>query len=319
VLGRLGKDNFQMASGRVVDEGRVAYVRSLARWSDVDELRAYPVKPGVRLADIADITYRQLRDYGEGLIRDGLAHATTNRRMSAIGVALREAVRSGELEKRPELPHWRENNLREVYMTPNQEASLFGWLGRRVLAEQDMGEETGWAYVRALGAFLLDTGLRFSEAFKCRLSVPDAKAVVLDGADSKTGTGRIVPLTDRAQWAFAIMQKSDEHAELARDPNAWHWVSHRWNIATREAGCPEITLHILRHTCASRLVQRGVPIFTVSKWLGHKSVRVTERYAKLAPDSLQAALVALQEPLHGTLLLHDRRQSTDGGTLERAK
>ncbi len=58
VLGRLGKDNFQMASGRVVDDGRVAYVRSLARWADVDELRAYPVKPGVRLADIADITYR---------------------------------------------------------------------------------------------------------------------------------------------------------------------------------------------------------------------------------------------------------------------
>lgn len=58
VLGRLGKDNFQMASGRVVDGGRVAYVRSLARWQDVDELRAYPVKPGVRLADIADITYR---------------------------------------------------------------------------------------------------------------------------------------------------------------------------------------------------------------------------------------------------------------------
>lgn len=58
VLGRLGQDNFQMASGRVVDGGRVAYVRSLARWEDVETLRAYPVKPGVRLGDIADITYR---------------------------------------------------------------------------------------------------------------------------------------------------------------------------------------------------------------------------------------------------------------------
>ena len=58
VLARLGNDNFQMASGKVMDDGKVAYVRSLARWQDVDALRAYPVKPGVRLGDIADITYR---------------------------------------------------------------------------------------------------------------------------------------------------------------------------------------------------------------------------------------------------------------------
>lgn len=85
-------------------------------------------------------------------------------------------------------------------------------------------------------------------------------------------------------------------------------------------------MHILRHTCASRLVQRNVPIFTVSKWLGHSIMKVTERYAKLAPDSLSMALTALegkpaplQKPVHGTQSLREQGQTTDLGTLREAK
>ena len=57
VIGSLSQDNFQLASGRVVDDGRVRYLRSLARWQDIDEIRAIPVKPGVTVGDIADVQY----------------------------------------------------------------------------------------------------------------------------------------------------------------------------------------------------------------------------------------------------------------------
>ena len=67
-------------------------------------------------------------------------------------------------------------------------------------------------------------------------------------------------------------------------------------IGARDEFLTEVTLHVLRHTCASRLVQRSVPIYTVSKWLGHSSVKVTERYAKLAPESPAMALQALGKP-----------------------
>ena len=99
---------------------------------------------------------------------------------------------------------------------------------------------------------------------------------------------RRVPLT--------VLQ-SPIHARLIADtrPKAsWDWVSHRWMTAVRACDCEDVTLHILRHTCASRLVQRGVDIYRVSKWLGHSSVRVTERYAKLSPDSFDGALAALE-------------------------
>ena len=41
--------------------------------------------------------------------------------------------------------------------------------------------------------------------------------------------------------------------------------------------------HDFRHTFASRLVQNNVPIYKVSKWLGHSSLAVTQIYAHFAP------------------------------------
>jgi HAE1 family hydrophobic/amphiphilic exporter-1 len=58
VVGKLSADNFQLASGRVVDGGLVRYVRSLARYEDLDTLKNHPVKPGVRLSDIGTVRYR---------------------------------------------------------------------------------------------------------------------------------------------------------------------------------------------------------------------------------------------------------------------
>jgi len=42
--------------------------------------------------------------------------------------------------------------------------------------------------------------------------------------------------------------------------------------------------HTLRHTFASQLAIAGTPIFTIQKLMNHKSIEMTMRYAKLAPD-----------------------------------
>ena len=50
-----------------------------------------------------------------------------------------------------------------------------------------------------------------------------------------------------------------------------------------------VTFHGFRHTFATRLISKGVPIYTVSKMLGHKSVKNTERYAKLLDSKKREA------------------------------
>jgi integrase len=53
------------------------------------------------------------------------------------------------------------------------------------------------------------------------------------------------------------------------------------------------TIHILRHTFASHLVQAGVPLKTVKDLLGHSSMKTTEIYAELLPENLEEAVARL--------------------------
>lgn len=46
-----------------------------------------------------------------------------------------------------------------------------------------------------------------------------------------------------------------------------------------------VVIHTLRHTFASHLATNGTPIYTVQKLMNHKDIKMTQRYAKLSPDS----------------------------------
>lgn len=66
-----------------------------------------------------------------------------------------------------------------------------------------------------------------------------------------------------------------------------------WETAVKVADLEDVRLHDLRHTFASRLVQRGVTLLAVSQLLGRKSVKMTTRYAHLAPSDLKDAVAKL--------------------------
>jgi integrase len=53
--------------------------------------------------------------------------------------------------------------------------------------------------------------------------------------------------------------------------------------------------HTLRHTFASWLAQVGTPLPVIGSLLGHKSIRMTERYAHLIPNQNIDAVKALEE------------------------
>ena len=66
-----------------------------------------------------------------------------------------------------------------------------------------------------------------------------------------------------------------------------------WQKYLNEAGITNPRWHDLRHTFASRLVMRGVDLYTVSMLMGHHSTEMTERYSHLAPDFLKNAVNVL--------------------------
>jgi site-specific recombinase XerD len=66
----------------------------------------------------------------------------------------------------------------------------------------------------------------------------------------------------------------------------------------------EIRFHDMRHTFATRLVQRGVNLYKVHRLLGHKTSTMTQRYAHHSPESLREGVNVLDEP-------HPQRVSTN--------
>ena len=65
--------------------------------------------------------------------------------------------------------------------------------------------------------------------------------------------------------------------------------------ARQKTGLNDFRFHDLRHTFASRLVQKGVPIYEVMHLKGYKSLVMVQRYAHLVPDYQSRAIAALND------------------------
>ena len=69
-----------------------------------------------------------------------------------------------------------------------------------------------------------------------------------------------------------------------------------WQKARKDLGYADkkfYTIHLCRHTCGSRLAQRGVPILLIKDWLGHEDIENTMIYAHLAPKALHSVVEVL--------------------------
>lgn len=58
-------------------------------------------------------------------------------------------------------------------------------------------------------------------------------------------------------------------------------------MVLRKVGIENLWLRDLRHTFATRLAQAGVDLYKISKLLGHKDIKMTQRYPHHCPDSLR--------------------------------
>jgi integrase len=83
-----------------------------------------------------------------------------------------------------------------------------------------------------------------------------------------------------------------------------------WQALLKESSIENLRFHDLRHTTASWLVMKGVPLKAVQEILGHKSFITTLHYAHLAPELRNEAAERLCEVADGHFL--DTR-ATPGG------
>jgi integrase len=106
---------------------------------------------------------------------------------------------------------------------------------------------------------------------------------------SKSGKSRHVALSDEGRRFFAglCVNKSSHDLLFTIRGHAWGKSAQQDPIedAGKAARLGPMNFHALRHTYASRLVMKGVPLAVVAAQLGHSSIAMVEKhYGHLAPN-----------------------------------
>lgn len=135
----------------------------------------------------------------------------------------------------------------------------------------------------------LNTGMRRGELFDLKWSDVnfDTKTITVAGATSKTNETRHIPTNKEALGTLEEWKKQGSgvgYVFASQGGGRMEDVKSAWLKLLERAKIDCFRWHDMRHDFASRLVMAGVPLNTVRDLLGHTDIKMTLRYAHLAPD-----------------------------------
>lgn len=190
--------------------------------------------------------------------------------------------------KKPKL-----DNKRVRFLTEAEAKALLTALWERSLDVHDM---------TVFGIFC---GARASEIFGLCWGDIDQEAGTVFLRKTKTNTSRHIYLTKEIRAVLERRNDGQDRNELIFPTNTGgnkERMSKTFDRAVASIGLNDaitdarqkVVFHTTRHTFASWLVQRGVPLYTVAKLTGHSELRMVERYAHLAPEGVKEAAMLLE-------------------------
>lgn len=242
-------------------------IRDFAEWMDTHE------KP---------ITARKsdfLPHYVQAKLQKGLKISTLRSRLSAIRVYMVWARDHGYIKEVPFTPadYPQATSTKRIKRLSDSQLKIF-------LSHIDTLQPNA----RAAFYLMLGTGARVGEVAHLRpvdVSLR-GQSVYVDIKDAKWGSDRCIPITD----AKAAQVVWEYRQEATVDSRPLFRVSKRTlqGYATefaKKTGIP-LHCHLLRHTYAALLTEKGIPLPTIQYLLGHRSMAMTAHYAQSALTDL---------------------------------
>ncbi|WP_312228679.1 tyrosine-type recombinase/integrase [Pseudescherichia sp.] len=218
-----------------------------------------------------------------------LKAATRNRHLALIKAVFTWAIRMGYVSRSPAFYI---KALPEVTSDRRamDDTQLQRWM--EVCERWRNGEPDNEAL--ALMMFLALTGLRLGETRHLRLEDVDWNRKVITLRHTKNGKLRRVPVCDKA---FILLTEQHQHL----GDKGWVFPGKGTNNPVSEprrlqkriceaAGLPPFTIHEMRHTFATKLIESGADIHTVKDLLGHSTIKVTELYLHASPARYHDAI-----------------------------
>ena len=255
--------------------------------------------PGVKIQSIDIGFITRFNDYLKRVPYndrgDRMVLSTVNKHHARLKAVLNEAIRRGHILQNPYL------NFKLSFPNGNRQYLTAEELDS--ITRLDLTDRAILDRIRDIFIFSCYTGLRFGDAMALKMdsiSVIDTHPyLTID--QGKTGERREIPILDSA---VAIIEKYADSPHRLIENKVLPTYSnpkvnqHLKTIAKMAGITKNVHHHIARHVCAvTILLDNGVPLETVSHWLGHNSVRTTQIYAKISHTKLSAERTRLNKIL----------------------
>ncbi len=230
---------------------------------------------------IFEITPSMVEKYKAERLKE-VTPATINRELSCLKHMYTVAIEWGYLNTNPtkSVKKLKEPPGRLRYLNPSEADALI---------------EACPDHIRSIVVTALNTGMRKGEILNLKWSQIDMENKTIALTDTKNNEARIVPINQTLNRLLV---------ELSQGSNGEYVFSHGnghprkdvrtgFNASLEKAGIRDFRFHDLRHTFGSHMVMQGVDLKTVQQIMGHKDIKMTMRYAHLAPRHVQETVQKL--------------------------
>ena len=172
-------------------------------------------------------------------------------------------------------------NERKRFASREEEAALYA-------AAQEQ-------WVKDIILFALHTGCRRSEILLCDVKKNiNMKDHFIKIQATKGGNEKTIPMSSMLYSMIERRLKVVSNSGKLFNVSA-SAVRYAFDQAREGAGISDLHFHDLRHTYGSRLYHMGVDLYTIKKLMGHKSLKMTERYVHENLQVLQPSAIALDK------------------------
>ena len=173
------------------------------------------------------------------------------------------------------------DNERVRYLTEDEEQRLF----QALEDNQQLND---------IVTVALHTGMRRGEIFNLKWFDLDFDRGLIQVRKTKTKLNRAVPMNARVKEVLNQQSRTSEFVFTSlKTGGRLKDVKKAFNTARLEAGIADFQLRDLRHSCATRLSDRGEELVTVAEILGHTDIRMTKRYSHGMQERKREALEKL--------------------------
>jgi len=241
---------------------------------------------------VQQINPKRVEDFKEYLLNQRMVkNSTINKYLRVLSKMFNLGIDNEIISKNPvaKVVKLKEDNHKIRYLTKAEEKRLFIEIEKEyeVLDRYTRKKKIvqPYLYLKPIIITALQTGMRKGEILNLEWDNINFEFGYIDLLKTKTNRPRKIPLSTGLKELFKGLERQSKYVFTNPKTNeAYKSITKSFKAVLDKAKIEDFRFHDLRHTVATRLVEKNIDLFVVQDILGHSKITTTQRYAHPVPQ-----------------------------------